>query len=94
MEFIDRVHLHCCLFVGVASVRHQSRVANSGRPYAVALHPFHGAETGDLTFDKGDLIELLGNVSEGSWIKGRLGSVTGIFPSEWVRGGRGVGCLY
>ena len=74
------------MVVGVASVRHQSRLANSGRPYAVALHSFLGTEAGDLTFNKGELIELLGDVNESAWIKGQLGSVTGIFPSKWVRG--------
>jgi len=66
------------------AVSHESALANSGKPYAVALHTFQGPQAGDLPFCKGDLIELLGDVSAASpgWLKGRLGSATGIFPGR------------
>ncbi len=72
----------CVFVVGVVSVRHQSLLANSGRPYAIALHSFQGTQAGDLTFDKGELIEIVGKVTDSAWIKGRLGSNSGIFPSK------------
>ena len=63
-------------------VSHENALASSGKPYAVALHTFQGTQAGDLSFSKGDLIELLGNISTTAhgWIKGKLGSDTGIFP--------------
>ena len=75
---------HVGVLLGVVIVRHQSLLANSGRPYGIALHAFQGTQSGDLTFDKGELIELLGNKEDSAWIKGRLGSAIGIFPSKWV----------
>ena len=72
--------IESCLIVSDPyAVAHENALASSGKPYAVALHPFQGTQAGDLTFSKGDLIELLGDTSTG-WIKGKLGSVTGIFP--------------
>ena len=59
----------------------ENALANSGKPYALALHPFLGTQAGDLSFSKGDLIELLGNITSNTgWMKGKLDDSTGIFP--------------
>ena len=62
-------------------VANENALANSGKPYALALHTFRGTQDGDLSFSKGDLIELVGDVSASTgWLKGKLNSTTGIFP--------------
>ena len=62
---------------------HENALASSGKPYALALHTFQGTQHGDLSFSKGDLIELVGDVSSSTgWLKGKLNSTTGIFPGE------------
>ena len=43
-----------------SAVVYENAVLSSGKPYAIALHSFHDTQTGDLSFNKGDLIELLG----------------------------------
>lgn len=65
------------------AVAHENALASSGKPYALALHSFQGPQQGDLSFVKGDLIELVGGVSTNTgWLKGKLDSSTGIFPGE------------
>ena len=66
-------------------VARENALASSGKPYAVALHTFQGTQDGDLSFSKGDLIELLGAVSTTQgWLSGRLDSATGIFPGVYM----------
>ena len=72
-----------CLSQGLCvPVARENALARSGKPYAVALHTFQGTQAGDLSFSKGDLIELIGAVSTTSqgWLHGKLDSTTGIFP--------------
>lgn len=66
----------------VAVVAHENALASSGKPYAVALHTFQATESGDLSFSKGDLVELLGTVTSG-WLKGKLDTAIGIFPGNY-----------
>lgn len=56
------------------------------KKYLVALYDFVQQEPGDLSFQAGDRIELL-NKSErvDDWWTGRVGTVTGTFPGNYVR---------
>lgn len=62
---------------------HNCDLASSGKPYAIALHSFQDTQAGDLGFNKGDLIELLGDLEHSAWMKGCLGANTGIFPGKF-----------
>uniref|UniRef100_A0A096M4V6 Intersectin 2a n=1 Tax=Poecilia formosa TaxID=48698 RepID=A0A096M4V6_POEFO len=49
----------------------------------VALYTYESPETGDLTFDEGDVIMV--TEREGEWWRGCIGDKTGLFPSNYVR---------
>ncbi|XP_047244036.1 intersectin-2a isoform X3 [Girardinichthys multiradiatus] len=49
----------------------------------VALYTYESPETGDLTFDEGDVIMVMER--EGEWWRGCIGDQTGLFPSNYVR---------
>ncbi|XP_036003423.1 intersectin-2a isoform X3 [Fundulus heteroclitus] len=49
----------------------------------VALYTYESPETGDLTFDEGDVIMV--TEREGEWWRGCIGDQTGLFPSNYVR---------
>ena len=69
--------------VGLPSGKADSDLANSGRPYARALHDFSGEQEGDLPFLKGDLIQLV-SWGKGGWLMGQLGEKEGMFPASYV----------
>ena len=50
---------------------------------ATALYDLHGEQDGDLSFHKGDVIELLDTSL--SWWKGKVADRVGVFPSNYVR---------
>ncbi|GBM98010.1 Intersectin-1 [Araneus ventricosus] len=49
----------------------------------VALYPFAGQHSDELTFQKGDIITLV-NADDPSWWKGELNGAVGLFPSNYV----------
>lgn len=51
--------------------------------YYVASYPYQSQETGDLSFNAGDMIIV--TKKEGDWWTGRNGSSIGIFPSNYVQ---------
>ena len=69
--------------LGNPSLSHEHALASSGKPYAIAVYTFKGEERGDLSFNKGDLMELVGTVGSG-WLKGRINELLGIFPASFV----------
>ncbi len=74
-------HVH--IELGSPSLARENDLAGSGKPYALALFTFSGEENGDLSFSKGELVELLGPVASG-WLRGKVGPREGIFPSSFV----------
>ena len=48
-----------------------------------AIYDFIGEEEGDLTFSRGEIIEVLDKA--GDWWVGRVGDKQGIFPGNYVR---------
>lgn len=50
--------------------------------YYVALYPYVSTETGDLTFNQGEVI--LVTKKEGDWWTGSIGDRNGIFPANYV----------
>ena len=69
--------------LGTPSKARERELASSGRPYAIGLFEFAGDYEGDLSFAKGELVELLGSAGSG-WMRGRTGSGEGIFPASFV----------
>lgn len=49
----------------------------------VALYPFNGQQTDELTFQKGDIITLV-STDDPSWWKGEMNGAVGLFPSNYV----------
>ncbi|CAL1275959.1 unnamed protein product [Larinioides sclopetarius] len=49
----------------------------------VALYPFTGQHSDELTFQKGDIITLV-NADDPSWWKGEFNGAVGLFPSNYV----------
>lgn len=50
--------------------------------YYVALYQYASTETGDLSFNQGEVILVI--KKEGDWWTGCIGDRTGIFPSNYV----------
>lgn len=50
---------------------------------AKVLFDYDARENEDLTLRKGDIVHILGEVSE-YWLKGQLGNKIGVFPSNYV----------
>jgi hypothetical protein len=69
--------------LGTPSKARERELASSGRPYAIGLFEFSGVCQGDLSFAKGELIELLRSAGSG-WMKGKTGRGEGIFPASFV----------
>ena len=69
--------------LGTPSKARERELASSGRPYAVGLFDFTGDCGGDLSFAKGELIELVGSAGSG-WMRGKTGRREGIFPASFV----------
>ncbi|XP_063920516.1 intersectin-1 isoform X2 [Zophobas morio] len=51
--------------------------------YYIANYPYQSQETGDLTFNAGDVITVV--KKEGDWWTGKIGNIVGIFPSNYVQ---------
>ncbi|GFQ87798.1 intersectin-1 [Trichonephila clavata] len=49
----------------------------------VALYPFTGQHSDELTFQKGDIITLV-NADDPAWWKGEINGAVGLFPSNYV----------
>jgi hypothetical protein len=49
----------------------------------VALYPYQSAETGDLSFQQGEVVCVVKR--EGDWWTGTIGDRQGIFPSNYVQ---------
>ncbi|EEB05944.1 actin cortical patch component Lsb4 [Schizosaccharomyces japonicus yFS275] len=51
-----------------------------------AVFPFSGEQAGDLTFQKGDIIDVVQRTeSTDDWWTGRIGTRQGIFPANYVK---------
>lgn len=50
--------------------------------YYMALYPYASGESGDLSFNQGQVILVI--KKEGDWWTGCIGDKTGIFPSNYV----------
>lgn len=74
---------HVRIELGSPSLSHESVLARSGKPYGIALYSFTGSCEGDLTLEKGELVELLSSVG-GGWMRGKTEDREGIFPSSFV----------
>ena len=74
---------HVRIELGSPSLSHESVLARSGKPYGIALYSFAGSCEGDLTLEKGELVELLSSVG-GGWMRGKTEDREGIFPSSFV----------
>ncbi|XP_075057455.1 intersectin-2 isoform X2 [Mixophyes fleayi] len=66
-----------------AAVKKKAATPSYAAEDYVALYPYTSPETGDLTFNEGDVI--LVTQKEGEWWTGVIGDRTGIFPSNYVR---------
>lgn len=64
--------------------QHYEAVVESSVPYAIAVYPFVGETTAELSFREGDVIYLHSWVSP-EWIEGEMNDITGIFPSSFVQ---------
>ncbi|CAG4980589.1 unnamed protein product [Parnassius apollo] len=53
-----------------------------GGDFYIAAYPYVSSEPGDLTFEAGERIEVLRR--DGDWWTGRIGTRSGIFPSNYV----------
>lgn len=52
---------------------------------AIALYTFKGVQSGDLPFNKGDVIDIIQkSQTSDDWWTGRNNGVTGIFPANYV----------
>lgn len=60
----------------------QTAVVDGLNEYYVALYPYTSAETGDLTFNQGEVI--LVTKKEGDWWTGTIADRNGIFPANYV----------
>lgn len=49
----------------------------------VALYPFAGQHSDELTFQKGDIVTLV-STDDPSWWKGEIKGAVGLFPSNYV----------
>ncbi|CAG7851740.1 SubName: Full=Uncharacterized protein {ECO:0000313/EMBL:CCA71661.1} [Serendipita indica DSM 11827] len=61
------------------------RSGAGSNPRAKALQDFRSGEASDLSFVKGDIIEVLSMPSSPGWWKGRLNNAVGIFPSSLTK---------
>ncbi|KAM5163825.1 intersectin-2 isoform 1-T2 [Mantella aurantiaca] len=68
-----------------AAVKKKPAAAPSYNPAEdyIALYPYSSTESGDLTFNEGDTIQV--TQKDGEWWTGTIGDRSGIFPSNYVR---------
>ena len=57
--------------------------SNGTKPTAKALYFYVGANTDELSFDKGEIISLIERVNQ-EWYKGKIGKSVGLFPANHV----------
>lgn len=74
---------HVTIELGNPSLARESALASCGKPYAIALQQFSGELRGDLSFEKGELVELVGSAGNG-WLRGSMNGQVGIFPASFV----------
>uniref|UniRef100_A0AAR2LRR3 Dynamin-binding protein n=1 Tax=Pygocentrus nattereri TaxID=42514 RepID=A0AAR2LRR3_PYGNA len=68
-----------------AQQQHQEEEEDEeGGVYGVALYEFRALEPGELDFDIGDRIQILGTLEDG-WLEGQLRGRRGIFPHRFVK---------
>ncbi|XP_036428585.1 dynamin-binding protein isoform X2 [Colossoma macropomum] len=68
-----------------AQQQHQEEEEDEeGGVYGVALYEFRALEPGELDFDIGDRIRILGTLEDG-WLEGQLRGRRGIFPHRFVK---------
>ncbi|CAG2053630.1 unnamed protein product, partial [Timema podura] len=57
--------------------------ADFEQEYHVTLYPYHSVESGDLSFQQGEVVLVV--KKEGDWWTGIIGDRQGIFPSNYVQ---------
>lgn len=86
-ELEDKVGIFPAVYVdielSIPSKSQENELAKSGRPYAIGLFAFSSDCEGDLSFGKGELIELVGPAGSG-WMRGKTRGREGIFPASFV----------
>lgn len=65
-------------------IRRKCQSMSEQQVLAVAKYNFHGEQEGDLTFLKGDRIEIVSRSDSGWWL-GRLNNMIGAFPCNYVQ---------
>jgi hypothetical protein len=55
------------------------------QPTCIALHSFEAGEPDELSFNEGDIINILDKPADAEWWKGELNGHIGLFPSNYVR---------
>lgn len=79
---------------GPRAVDRSTKPSFGGRETATALYLFAGQQSGDLSFAKGDVIEIVKRGdSQDDWWTGRVNGKEGIFPANYVRVGGAEGSV-
>eukprot|EP01099_Mayorella_cantabrigiensis_P001867 TRINITY_DN1818_c0_g1_i1.p1 TRINITY_DN1818_c0_g1~~TRINITY_DN1818_c0_g1_i1.p1 ORF type:complete len:459 (+),score=97.96 TRINITY_DN1818_c0_g1_i1:125-1501(+) len=63
-------------------------------PPAIALYNYTGKTPHELSFVRGDIIEVIEKAEENGWWEGILGDQRGVFPSNFVTQARRVQAVY
>lgn len=74
---------HVKIELGSPSLSYENALAKSGKPFAIALYSFESEHPGDLSFSKGEMVELVGPAGSG-WLRGCISDQEGIFPASFV----------
>lgn len=53
------------------------------KPYAISLYPFNSQFPNELSFEAGEVVELIRHI-DNEWAEGVIGEVKGIFPISYV----------
>ncbi|XP_031369761.1 intersectin-1 isoform X9 [Apis dorsata] len=69
-------------YVKEIAANQNTAIVDGLNEYYVALYPYVSTETGDLTFNQGEVI--LVTKKEGDWWTGSIGDRNGIFPANYV----------
>ncbi|KAG7250403.1 hypothetical protein CRUP_033390, partial [Coryphaenoides rupestris] len=71
----------------------EEQVEEAGGVYGVALYDFRAMEPGELDFDVGDRVRIVGTLEDG-WLEGEVKGQRGVFPHRFVKmedaGGRAM----
>ncbi|KAM3175962.1 hypothetical protein ACTXT7_007452 [Hymenolepis weldensis] len=73
--------INCCLSMGIGGGNQQSQMVQR----VIARFDFNASEAEELSFHRGDVIEVLGQEDE-NWWRGRISTTgaTGLFPANYV----------